>query len=103
MGLFFSSPTSLSDYAVSSVQDLLYLVNVNSSVLCKTPFIHVLISIFYLVECWGLRCVMNFNKMSDILSLQKLDYPVQVDTGSSDVWIKNNSSAPLPGVTSTVT
>ena len=46
---------------------------------------------------------MNFSEMTDILSPSKLDYPVQLDTGSSDVWIKNNSSAPLPGVTSTVT
>ncbi|PFH52720.1 hypothetical protein AMATHDRAFT_1778 [Amanita thiersii Skay4041] len=37
------------------------------------------------------------------LTVGGVDYPVQLDTGSSDLWIKGNSTVPLPNVTRTET
>ncbi|KAK2466208.1 hypothetical protein APHAL10511_001850 [Amanita phalloides] len=52
--------------------------------------------------------VLDLTSVDDLLYIVNMnvggiDYPVQIDTGSSDLWIKNNSSAPLPNVSRTST
>ncbi|KAM6495888.1 Aspartic peptidase domain containing protein [Amanita muscaria] len=49
---------------------------------------------------------LNLTSAEDLIYLVPItvggqDYPVQLDTGSSDLWIKNNNSSPLPNVTRT--
>ncbi|KAF8621592.1 hypothetical protein AX15_007617 [Amanita polypyramis BW_CC] len=50
----------------------------------------------------NLTSVQNLLYLVD-LTVGGVDYPVQLDTGSSDLWIKSNTSSPLPNVTRTST